>query len=142
MNKKLQKALYKVLAADVYDFKTGKKLQNTVMTIDWNKAKIYPVSGTDMKILAVELTGSIKRIMLSLIPVQTKIKFQVDEIGGELSRELATIPPEQTENYIKTKLVTDINNKLASKLDVAKISQKLSPKLSTMLESMQLKNIA
>jgi len=132
--RKLVKVLYKILAGDVYDFKTGKKIEPPALTIDWNKAQHYPVSGnSDLKILAVSLVGSDKHIMLSLIPSRDGIRFQLDEVGGDFCRAITeNVPAGKVETYIKTKLIKDINE-VAPLLNVGKITQKLSSKLATML---------
>jgi len=137
---KLEKKYSKVTASDLYDFKTGKKIpwkeeQSAPVSLDWSKAKIYPVQNLNMKVLSLNMG---KHTMISFIPKSgMKIRIQLDEIGGDFSREITTLPVDKLENYIKTQLPKDIEKIYKDLGTFLKVSQKISPDLGQKIAQIQ-----
>lgn len=156
--------MLKLITSDIYDIKTGKKIKTeeneekevplknkvpTSLTIDWKKSKVYPVDGTEIKILAVDITG-IDNYMLSLIPssepyhgglkvinTELMVRFQLDEVGKSFSKATANIPISKVETYIKTKLVKDLENIFKGIGLVVKVDQKIPADLEKKISQIQ-----
>jgi len=140
-------ALKKVLAGDVIPFKRPDKVEDKndkskrlSLIIDWNDVELYPVRGTNIKLLSVPLKGAGpgNRLVLSLIPKFTDlsktIHFQLDEVGGEFCRTLEEMPLAQAEQYIKSKLLKDVEDAYSTKVGNLKVTQKIPSNFSSRLD--------
>ena len=148
MKNKLLNALSRIVeSSNVYDFKTGKQLKDTSVLLDWGKSKLYPISGTSMKILGLKLKitdDNLKNLpanmyMISFIPKgrNNTVMVQLDEVGGKLRRTVAEDKPiSQLDKYIEKDLVKDLNAACTKMGMTINIKQKLAPNLSEKIAEM------
>ena len=98
-SKVLKKALLKLVkSAKIYDIKTGKQVDTPSIEIDWSSSKLYPYPGDEKKILSVSLIVKDKLkaisnypLVISLIPKNDSVLVQLDELGGDLCKQLTIL---------------------------------------------------
>lgn len=118
-SKILKKALLKLVkSAKIYDLKTGKRIETPTIEIDWSSSKLYPYPGDEKKILSVSL------IVISLIPKNDSVLVQLDELGGDLCKQLAEKKPSQISEYLRNQLKKDIEQVFHLRGIEVKVSQK------------------
>jgi len=115
-SKVLKKALLKLVkSAKIYDIKTGKQVDTPSIEIDWSSSKLYPYPGDEKKILSVSLIVKDKLkaisnypLVISLIPKNDSVLVQLDELGGDLCKQLTEKKPSQISEYLRNQLKKDI----------------------------------
>lgn len=131
-SKILKKALLKLVkSAKIYDLKTGKRIETPTIEIDWSSSKLYPYPGNEKKILSVSLIVKDKLkaisnypLVISLIPKNDSVLVQLDELGGDLCKQLAEKKPSQISEYLRNQLKKDIEQVFHLRGIEVKVSQK------------------
>jgi hypothetical protein len=145
-NKKILSALRKVLAGDILPFKkpeNEKTKKISTLILDWKDADVYPISGSNLKVIGVYLkgVGPDKRFMISIVPTRNnEFSIQLDEVGDDFHRTLKSLPIDEIEKYIKETLVKDLESAY-SQIAKVKVIQKISQDLTGKLEILKQSNI-